>query len=252
MRVIGGQGVFVKELEHALADHRIDCAVHSLKDVPGTLPPEFVLAAIVEREDARDVLIAPEATSFDDLPEGATLGTSSRRRAALALYRRPDLNIVDLRGNVDTRMSKVLEGSPEGYDAAILAAAGVIRMGWADQVREYLPIEQFVPSPGQGLLAVECRAGDSQTLALVESINDPQLAALAQAERAFLAGVGGGCRSPIGAHARPDAAGNIRLDVMFAREDLTDARFESVTADIETVVSAARDLAAQMLEWSQR
>lgn len=247
LRVIGGQGVFVKELQRALLAGEIDCAVHSLKDVPAELPDGLMLAAIVEREDPRDVLVAPRAASFADLPHGARLGTSSRRRAAEALHQRPDLTIVDLRGNVDTRLRKTLDGSPEKYDAAILAAAGVIRMGRADAITDLLPVEQFVPAPAQGFLAVECRVDDQPVRERLSDIHDSSLAQLADAERAFLSGVGGGCRSPIGAHADYLDDGQIRLHVMYASEQLTDVRFETRSAPADRIVQLAQELAAEMI-----
>jgi hydroxymethylbilane synthase len=195
---IGGTGLFVKELELALQEGRIDLAVHSLKDMPARLPEGLTVAAVPQREDARDVLVSRLGKELPALPEGARVGTSSRRRAAQLLALRPDLQILNLRGNVDTRLRKA-EG--ESYDAIVLAAAGLIRLGRADRITQVLPPEIMLPAVGQGALAVEIRADDRHTRSLVAAIDHPPTRAAVTAERAFLARLGGGCQLPIAGYA---------------------------------------------------
>lgn len=235
LSIIGGQGVFIKELEHSIIARDVDCAVHSLKDLPSIVPKGLMLAAILDRHDPRDVLISRHSHGLAGLPEGARVGTSSRRRMAQLKEFRPDLEPVELRGNVDTRISKVVNGDGSEYDAAILAAAGVLRMERHDQVAEFLDISIFTPAPGQAALAVECREDDLATRALLATIHDDETASLVNVERAFLRGVGGGCRSPVAAYAeRLD--GGIRLRAMLADEEITmiqrvDETFEPHTAE---------------------
>jgi len=157
LSVIGGQGIFAKELQRAILDGEIACAVHSVKDLPSTLPEGLTLAAILDRADPRDVLISRNGESLDELPPGTRVGTSSLRRVTLLRSARPDLIPVELRGNVDTRLARVLDAPQNGLEAAILAAAGIERMGWAERIAEYLPVDRFTPAPGQGALGVDCR-----------------------------------------------------------------------------------------------
>ncbi|MBV9958631.1 MAG: hydroxymethylbilane synthase [Acidobacteria bacterium] len=203
LSVIGGQGVFTKELEEALLDGRIDLAVHSLKDLPTQLPAELALAAITEREDARDALVLRENAELEthtlrQLPSQAIVGTSSPRRLAQLKHLRPDVQVKDLRGNVDTRLRKLDEGS---YDAVILAAAGLRRLGWASRLRAYLETEEMLPAVGQGALGIETRAADALTMELVRALDHAPTRAACVAERALLRGLGGGCQLPIAAHA---------------------------------------------------
>lgn len=196
---IGGKGLFTKELEVALADGHVDCAVHSLKDVP-TFPPDGLeLAAFLEREDPRDSLVARHGACLDDLPAGAVVGTASLRREAMVRGLRPDLDIVLLRGNVGTRLQKVTDGA---IDAAILATAGLKRLGLADRISQILETEIFVPAVGQGIVAVQVRANDERARRLVSAINNRDSERAARTERAFLARLDGSCTSPIGGHAR--------------------------------------------------
>jgi hydroxymethylbilane synthase len=195
---MGGKGLFTMELEEALFSGKVDAAVHSLKDLPVEDTPGIVIAAIPEREAAYDVLISANAQTLSDLPEGARVGTSSLRRTAQLLARRPDLDILPLRGNVDTRLRKVINGE---YDAIVLAQAGLTRLGLQSHISEVFSLDVMLPAPGQGALAVQCRADDTDTLQLLASIHKPQTAAAVSAERAFLAGMGGGCSLPIGAFA---------------------------------------------------
>lgn len=196
---IGGKGLFTSELENALLAGEVHAAVHSLKDLPVEDSAGIVVAAIPERESAFDVLISREGKTLSNLPEGARVGTCSLRRTAQVLALRPDLNILPLRGNVDTRVRKVLDGE---YDAIILAYAGVARLGLQAHITETLPLNVMLPAPGQGALAVQCRADDLETINYLSAIHHPLTSASVNAERAFLAALGGGCSLPVGAFAQ--------------------------------------------------
>lgn len=193
---IGGKGVFTEALEEALRDGAIDFAVHSLKDLPVEMPDDLVLAAVCLRADPRDVLIARARHTLQTLPRGASVGTSSTRRMAQLRAARPDVTIKSLRGNVDTRIRKAQDGE---YDAIVIAAAGVERLGLGDAITEHLPLDVMLPAPGQGALAVQCRAADPATRELLGSLDDPLARAATDAERAFLTALGGGCAAPIAA-----------------------------------------------------
>lgn len=189
-----GIAVFVKELEEALLDRRIDLAVHSLKDVPNDLPPGLCLLAVIERLDPRDALVSK--LRLNELPSGSKIGSGSLRRTIQLTRYRPDLNMCNIRGNVDTRLRKVLSGELDGI---VVAAAGMIRMGWEDRITEYLPLERFLPPAGQGALVVEARLDDRDIAELVLPINHLPTWQSVTAERAFLRTLGGGCRAPIAA-----------------------------------------------------
>ncbi len=191
----GLKGVFTKEIEEALLDGRVDIAVHSLKDLPTEIDSRLAIAAIPERADPRDALAGK---TLDELEEGARVGTSSLRRAAQLRRLRPDVRVEDIRGNVDTRLRKLDEGQ---YDAVLLAAAGLERLGWRDRAAEILEPSVMCPAIGQGALAVQIRAGDTATRKLVSSLNDPVTQTAVSAERALLAALGGGCQVPLGGHA---------------------------------------------------
>lgn len=195
---IGRKGLFTSELEDALLAGEVHAAVHSLKDIPVEDTPGIVIAAIPEREAANDVLVSGGGETLSSLPERARVGTSSLRRSAQLFARRPDLTILPLRGNVDTRLQKMLGG---GYDAIVLAQAGLTRLGLQEYISQVLPLDVMLPAPGQGALAVQCRADDTETLELLAAIHDPLTAAAVGAERAFLSGLGGGCSLPIAAFA---------------------------------------------------
>jgi hydroxymethylbilane synthase len=195
---IGGRGLFTAELEEALGSGQVHAAVHSLKDLSVEDTPGIVIAAIPEREAAYDVLVSAQGWTLSSLPEGARVGTCSARRTAQLLARRPDLQILPLRGNVDTRVRKVVNGE---YDAIVLAQAGLIRLGLQEHIREVLSLDVMLPAPGQGALAVQCRADDIQTLELLTAIHDSSIAAAVDAERTFLSALGGGCSLPIAAFA---------------------------------------------------
>jgi hydroxymethylbilane synthase len=196
---IGAKGLFTKELERALVRGKVDCCVHSLKDIPTPALEEIAIAAILEREDPRDVLVlnaVTQADGLDDLPAGSRVGTSSLRRRALLAERRPDVDAVDLRGNVPTRLKKLDTGA---VHAAILAAAGLIRLGATQRIRVFLEPPQWLPAPGQGAIAVQIRADDSRMRDLLTPLNHGPTAAAVRAERALLAALEGGCQVPIGA-----------------------------------------------------
>ncbi|MEE8413831.1 MAG: hydroxymethylbilane synthase [Dehalococcoidales bacterium] len=196
LEAVAGQGIFVKELEEALLDGRIDLAVHSLKDMPGQLPDGLCLAAVAERSDPRDVLISKGDQKLAELAPGATIGTGSLRRAAQLTAFRPDLEIISIRGNVDTRLNKITKGEVDGV---ILAAAALIRLGWEDRISEYLPVEIFLPAVGQGALAIETRSDDSKITRIVAPLNHLPTWQSITAERAFLRTLGGGCQAPMAA-----------------------------------------------------
>jgi hydroxymethylbilane synthase len=198
LAAIGGKGLFVKEIEDALLERRADFAVHSMKDMPAVTPPTLVIACVPRREDPRDVLVAPRHNTLDSLPKGAKVGTSSLRRARVLEAIRPDLVIVPIRGNVDTRLRKVEEGQ---CDAIVLARAGLVRLGLEGRATEILPVSVSLPAPGQGALAIECREDDSPTRALLAALHDAETAVCVAAERGVLTAVGGDCRTPLGSYA---------------------------------------------------
>lgn len=205
---IGGKGIFTQELEAELRSGKVDVAVHSLKDLPIEDPPGLRLGAILQREDPRDVLIASDGVRLVDLAPGARVGTSSPRREAQVMALRSDLAVKPIRGNVETRIRKVTDGE---YDAAVMAAAGVIRLGLEDQIRQYFSFDQILPAPGQGALAVQVRCDDDRVINLLKAIESASVRRAVEAERYFLAGLGGGCSAPVGAFAeRRD--GSIHLD----------------------------------------
>ena len=197
-RQIGGKGLFTQELEHAILTKEIDAAVHSLKDLPTENPPGLMLGAILERGPAHDVLISPKNYTLDSLPQGAVIGTSSMRRQAQLLAYRPDMIIKPLRGNVDTRIRKVLEGQ---YDAIVLAAAGVTRLGLENYISQLLPIQIMLPAPGQGALAIQCRENDNETLDYLSPLDHHPTRLAVLAERQLLAELEAGCSLPVGAYA---------------------------------------------------
>ena len=194
-----GLGIFVKELEQELLDGKLDIAVHSLKDMPTQLAEGLVLGAVLSREDPRDVLVNRFGCTLEEIPGGSKIGTSSPRRAAQLKKYAPQVEVVSIRGNVETRLRKA---QGEEADGAILAAAGMIRLGLQDQITEYLSAQRFVPPPGQGILAVEARADDFHILELLAGIDNADTRYEATAERAFLSRIGGGCSVPVGAFAR--------------------------------------------------
>lgn len=220
---VGGKGLFVKELEQALYEGEIDIAIHSMKDVPAQLPDGLVLGAVLTRADPRDCVITRDGRPFAELPQGAKVGTSSLRRSCQLKASRPDLQLQSIRGNIDSRLRKLASA---GLDAVVLAAAGLIRMGWEDRITERLPVDICLPAVGQGALAIECRADDREMLELLKLVNDQKTQMTVAAERAFLNRLDGGCQIPLGAFAEfvndPASAGNagaIRLTGMVGAPD---------------------------------
>jgi hydroxymethylbilane synthase len=239
---VGTKGMFTKEIEEALHDHRVDLAVHSLKDVPTELEHEFELAAIMKREDPRDAFISVNFSSLEELPQGAKVGTSSLRRQCQLKAVRPDLEVFPLRGNVDTRLRKLESGE---YDAIILAAAGVLRLGLDTHVRSRISADVMCPAVGQGALAIEIRSGDQQTKTLLAFLNDADTYAAIDCERALLGSLGGGCQVPIGAYAEK-RGGRLFLRAMVGRPDGSEILREQ--ADGTDGVKLGRET-AQTLLW---
>jgi hydroxymethylbilane synthase len=215
----GGKGLFTKEIEEQLLAGAIDLAVHSSKDMTTVLPAGLVLSAFLPREDARDAFISRKAKSLRDLPAGAVLGTASLRRQALAKRLRPDLAVVPLRGNVETRLRKIEAGEA---DATLLAVAGLKRLGLLSAATALLDIDEFLPAVGQGAIGIETRADDAATRALVAKIDDPDTATALVAERTFLAVLDGSCRTPIGGHARV-SGGTVRFHGIIVKPDGSEA-----------------------------
>ncbi len=212
---VGGKGLFTKEIEEALLAGRIDLAVHSAKDVPTVLPPGLVLSAYLPREDPRDVLISAKAKTLRDLPKGAVIGTASLRRQALVKRLRPDLQVVSLRGNVETRLRKLEEGKA---DATILALAGLKRLGLAGAAAAVLETDEFLPAVGQGAIVIETREDDAKTRDLLAAIDDADTATALAAERAFLGVLDGSCRTPIAGYAKV-AGGRVEFRGMILKPD---------------------------------
>jgi hydroxymethylbilane synthase len=210
----GGKGLFVKELEQAMSDGRADLAVHSIKDVPAELPPGFALAAITAREDPRDVFVSRSYNKLSDMPAGASVGTSSLRRAAQIAERHPRLEIRLLRGNVDTRLAKLDRGE---YDAIVLAAAGLERLGLAARATAHLEVDEMLPAPGQGALGIECLAAHAEVAALLAPLADRDSTACVRAERTVSRALGGSCSLPLAAYA--ECSEKLRLRALVASSD---------------------------------
>jgi len=239
---VGGKGLFVKEIEEALLGGRIDLAVHSMKDVPTDLPDRLVIAAITRREDPRDAFLSRRYPRLEELPAGARVGTSSLRRQTQLLGLRPDLRIESLRGNLDTRIRKMEEGL---FDAVILAAAGIRRLGWEAKITQYLPPEVSLPAIGQGALGIEIRRDDPETLETVSFLNDRETACAVRAERGFLKRLEGGCQVPIASFGRTEGE-TIFLEGLVGRPDgsqILRARAQGSVSDPESLgVELAEDL----------
>ena len=242
---VGGKALFTKEIEEALLGHHIDLAIHSMKDVEGDPPPGLAISAVPQRQDARDAFLSLSSARFMDLPQGARLGTASLRRQAQALALRPDLKIEMLRGNVDTRLRRLQEGD---FDAILLATAGLNRLGLADHIRQHLDLDNFLPAPGQGALALQVREADAgQAWATV--LSHAETALCVAAERAAMAALEGSCRTAVGAHAIL-AEGTVRLTCEILAPDGS-ARFRrsglvEVAAGRDTVVDLGRRLGDQV------
>lgn len=237
---VGGKGLFVKEIETALLEGLIDLAVHSMKDVPTEFPDGLGIVATSRREDPRDALLSRDNVSLDDLPQGATVGTSSLRRQAQFLHLRNDLRIESLRGNINTRLRKLKEGQ---YDAIILAYAGVKRLGWKNEVTQVLEPDIILPAIGQGALGIEARLDDSDTLDRISFLNDSTTSVCVSAERAFLKRLEGGCQVPIAAYATL-SDDRVSLKGLVARVDGT----RIVLREADGHVSEARSLGTGLAE----
>jgi hydroxymethylbilane synthase len=237
---VGAKGLFTREIEEALLAGRIDLAVHSLKDLPTALPEGLTLAAVLQREDARDAVVGRRLC---DLEPGARVGTSSLRRAAQLRRLRPDLLIEPVRGNVDTRLRRLAEGR---YDAIVLALAGLRRLGWEERIAEILPLETMLPAVGQGALAIETREGDEVVRAACRPLEDPDTRRAVMAERALLAGLGGGCQVPIAAHAEL-SDGALRLRAVVISPDGAQAVRDEIRGAPEDAEELGSELARRLL-----
>ena len=244
LRAIGGKGVFTKELEDALLEERIDLAVHSMKDVPTTLPAGLEIAAICEREDVRDVLISRNGLKLGQLPSGARIGTSSLRRQAQLRHYRNDFEMVDMRGNVDTRLAKLMQG---GYDAIVLAKAGLDRLGKAEQISEIVPPEVCLPAAGQGAIGIEARKQGEPISAAMRKLNHRPSQIAVEAERAVLAGLESGCQVPIGVWARAES-GSLIIDARVLSADGSESIRENRKGQSENAADLGRSVAAALLE----
>ena len=240
---IGGKGMFTKELDEALLSDQIDLGIHSMKDMPTFLPENISLHAIMPREDVRDAFISEKYESFNDLPKGATLGTASLRRKSQILIARPDLRVVPLRGNVDTRLKKIADGEA---DATLLAYSGLKRLGKENVVRETLDTDVMLPAVGQGSLAATCRMDDHGTNAMLAGLGEPATAAII-AERAMLVLLDGSCHTPIAGLALPDGKGNIDMQGLIAKPDGTESTRFSLSAPITSARELGRSVAENLL-----
>lgn len=248
LATVGGKGLFVKELEAALLEGRADIAVHSMKDVPATLPEGLVLGAYLSGEDPRDALVSNRYAALDALPQGAVVGTASLRRQAQLRGLRPDLQIRELRGNVGTRLRKLDEGQ---YDAILLAHAGLARLGLASRIRESLPVERFVPACAQGVIGIECRAGDASVSALLAPLHAEHSATRLAAERAFNARLGGACTVPVGGHAVIDG-GSLRLTGLVAAPDGSRSTRDEIAGGAADAAGLGTALAERLLDAGAR
>ena len=243
LAAIGGKGLFIKEIEEALLDRRIDLAVHSLKDLPTFLPEGLALAAHLPREDVRDVWFSPRAARLAELPPGASVGTSSPRRQAQLLFARPDLTILPLRGNVETRLRKVEAGE---VDAAVLALAGLKRLGLAARATAVLSPQEMLPAAAQGAIGIELRQGDERAYAFAAAIDDAPTATRVTAERAVLAALGGSCRTPIAALAEIGERGTLTLTAMIIRPDGSERLMTERRGNLASAASLGADAGAEL------
>ena len=242
---IGGKGLFTQELESELLSGAVHCAVHSLKDLPVDNPAGLTIGCIPARAEVRDALISRASLRLAELPPNASIGTSSLRRAAQLLSLRPDLRLLPLRGNVDTRVRKALDGQ---YDAIILAGAGLTRLGLDSHVTEWLSLDVMLPAPGQGALAVQCRADDATTLEILSALEDESTRKCVTAERAFLQGLGGGCAVPVAAYAEvvSDQSSVISLTGLVISED--GKKVVKVTGEGNDALELGKTLAQQAIQ----
>lgn len=244
LAAIGGKGLFIKELEVAIEDHRADIAVHSMKDVPADLPDGLHIAAVLKRADPRDALVTTSGISrLDDLPQGAVVGTSSLRRQAQLRALRADLRIESMRGNVDTRIRKLDAG---GMDAIVLACAGLVRLGLEARISARLDPKVCLPAVTQGVIGIECRRSDAHTVSLLQALEDSATRKVMDAERAFAARLGGSCQSPIAAYAELGAS-SITLRGLVAEPDGSLLLHDTATGDLENPAALGRQLAERLL-----
>ena len=239
---VGGKGLFTKEIEQALFENKVDLAVHSAKDMETVLPPGLVVTAFLEREDVRDAFISRRATSLSDLPRGAIVGTASLRRQAIVRRLRPDLQVVSLRGNVETRLRKLDAGE---VDATLLALAGLKRLGLTEAASSVFSVDEFLPAVGQGAIAIETRADDARTRTLVAAINDADTMAALTAERAFLAALDGSCKTPIAGHAKI-AGGALALRGLIVKPDGSAAHETSRSGLVGDAAALGQDAGAEL------
>jgi hydroxymethylbilane synthase len=239
----GQKGLFTKELEEALLDHRTDLAVHSMKDVPTEVPPGLAFPAVTRREDVRDCLLSRSGARLADMPPGARIGTSSLRRRAQLLRARLDLSLVDVRGNVDTRIRKMEQGE---FDAIVLAKAGLDRLGYSARITEVLECEVSLPAVGQGALGIESRGDDAEVVEAVSALNDPATRVAVTAERALLAELQGGCQVPLGAWGRIES-GALLLDARVLSADGRECISDFAKGNPENAVQLGRELARKMI-----
>jgi hydroxymethylbilane synthase len=243
LSTVGGKGLFVKEIEQSLLDGRADLAVHSLKDMTSVLPAGLLLAAVPQREDPRDAFCSPAGLSLDMLPKGARVGTSSLRRSCILRSRRPDLEIVSLRGNVQTRLARMRE---LGLHGAVLAYAGLKRLGLETEISEVLPTSISLPAVGQGVLAIQCRTEDAEVRSLLSPLEDSLTRVAVTAERAFMARLEGGCTVPLAGHATVEG-GTVRLRGLVGRPDGSKVVEAERSGPVETALAVGEALAEELL-----
>ncbi|MGB6883803.1 MAG: hydroxymethylbilane synthase [Candidatus Acidiferrum sp.] len=241
---IGGKGIFIKELEEALLEETIDLAVHSVKDIPTDTPSRLMFPAVCRRADVRDCLVGAKGATLGSLRQGARVGTGSLRRQAQLRHMRPDLDVRDLRGNVDTRLRKVESGE---YDAIMLAKAGLDRLGWSERITETFAPEVFLPAVGQGAIAVECRLKDLEAGEVVERLDDAETRTAIIAERALLAALHGGCQVPLGAWARIER-GELVMEACVCSADGLQYIRQRATSAIEQAAELGGHMATLLME----
>lgn len=243
-----GKGVFVKEIEEKLLADEIDLAVHSMKDLPTEFPDGLSMGAILQRVDPRDVLVTRHNRDLEEMPEGTHIGTSSLRRKAQLMHARPDLDVIEIRGNIDTRLQK---SKTEDFDGILLAAAGLIRMRWQSRIKQYLSCETMIPAVGQGALGIEIREDDDETRNLLRPLHDETTALAVEAERIFLQRMGGGCQTPMAAFCRV-RNGDVTLHGFCAEEDGSKFRNAILHGTLQEAAGLAQQLAEEFLEAEDR
>ncbi len=244
LAMVGGKGLFVKEIETALMENRIDLAVHSMKDMPGELPPGLTISAIPERENPFDILISGSGKALSDYPQGAVIGTSSLRRGSQLKHARPDLEIKSIRGNLDTRVKKLKAGE---YDAIVLAAAGLRRLGQENEITEYLTEDTMVPAVGQGALCIETRENDPDMAPIMDALDHEPTRVCVEGERAFLKQIEGSCHIPVACFGKIEED-QVVLTAIVASEDGQEVIKERIASPAGDVIENGRKLAEQLLE----